>query len=89
MATHGIIITSVGPRSGLNIDPRSSRGVRPAPLFALILSLTAKGAVLEAPRGFRGGLRRNRVEDMLGGCVYHPVPTCNSRVSCRASLLRA
>eukprot|EP00969_Alexandrium_andersonii_P016001 700232-Alexandrium_andersonii.AAC.1 len=33
-----------GPRNGLELDPRSSRGARPAPLFALTPNLTTKGA---------------------------------------------
>eukprot|EP00969_Alexandrium_andersonii_P319747 14125743-Alexandrium_andersonii.AAC.1 len=36
-----------GPRNGLEIDPRSSQGVRSVPLFALIPDLTTKRAVLE------------------------------------------
>eukprot|EP00969_Alexandrium_andersonii_P070086 3092884-Alexandrium_andersonii.AAC.1 len=44
-----------GPRNGLECDPRSSRGVRSAPLFALIPKLTTTGAVPEVPRGFEVG----------------------------------
>eukprot|EP00969_Alexandrium_andersonii_P179247 7924258-Alexandrium_andersonii.AAC.1 len=35
-----------GPMNGLNMGPRSSRGMRSAPLFAPIPNLTMKGAVL-------------------------------------------
>eukprot|EP00969_Alexandrium_andersonii_P314868 13910586-Alexandrium_andersonii.AAC.1 len=44
-----------GPRNGLSIYPRSFRSVRYVPLFALILGLTRKGAVLEVPKASRGG----------------------------------
>eukprot|EP00969_Alexandrium_andersonii_P024260 1058585-Alexandrium_andersonii.AAC.1 len=46
----------LGPRNGLNIDSRSSPGVRSAPFFALIPnSLTTRGALLEVPRGLPRG----------------------------------
>eukprot|EP00969_Alexandrium_andersonii_P311589 13768131-Alexandrium_andersonii.AAC.1 len=37
------------PRNGLKLDPRNSRWVRSAPLFALIQNLTTRGAVLGLP----------------------------------------
>eukprot|EP00969_Alexandrium_andersonii_P049021 2150320-Alexandrium_andersonii.AAC.1 len=46
-----------GPRHGLIIGTSGARGVRSAPLFALIPSPTATRAVVEVPRGFRALLR--------------------------------
>eukprot|EP00969_Alexandrium_andersonii_P161017 7115929-Alexandrium_andersonii.AAC.1 len=43
------------PRNCLKFRPRSSEGVRSARFFALSPNLTTKGALLEVPRGFRGG----------------------------------
>eukprot|EP00969_Alexandrium_andersonii_P092181 4070811-Alexandrium_andersonii.AAC.1 len=41
-----------GPRKGIEIGPRSFRGVRSVQLLALIPNLTTGGAVLQVPRGF-------------------------------------
>eukprot|EP00969_Alexandrium_andersonii_P196346 8674573-Alexandrium_andersonii.AAC.1 len=46
-----------GSRSGLRIGPRSSRGVRSAPLFALIPKLVTEMIVLQVPKGVPRGSR--------------------------------
>eukprot|EP00969_Alexandrium_andersonii_P071235 3144895-Alexandrium_andersonii.AAC.1 len=43
-----------GRRRDLKAGPRSSQGVRSAPLFALMSNLTTNRVVLEVPGGSRG-----------------------------------
>eukprot|EP00969_Alexandrium_andersonii_P364340 15463936-Alexandrium_andersonii.AAC.1 len=61
-----------GPGKDLEIDTRSSRGLRSVPFFALIPDLTSKRAVREVPRDFEGELQGNTHGQCFGLGVHDP-----------------